>query len=291
MTVAVGARRTSTVGFGTVVGAVTLTAFVAVAVAGRLHGSPMELVADGLQAPSWAHPFGTDNLGRDLLARTGSGAWTSLRIASGSVLLAAMLAVPLGVVAAWFHGRFVDGLLMRVVETAQVVPPFVLVLVLLGLGAATDASVGPVALTPMIRITVSLAVGFVPYLTRVVRTAALVELEAGYVTELRLLGVRRREILFGEVVPNIAPAVAPQLLLTAGVAVFAEGGLSFVGMGIPAPAPTLGNLIAEAGAQLLSSAWWYALIPGLVLVAGITGFNLVADAVTDRWLGADRRAR
>ena len=75
------------------------------------------------------------------------------------------------------------------------------------------------------------------------------------------------------------------MLLALSIAVFAEGGLSYLGLGVPAPEPTLGNLIAEAGTQLLGGAWWYAVIPGLVLVCGIAGINLTADAGTDRMVG------
>jgi peptide/nickel transport system permease protein len=105
---------------------------------------------------------------------------------------------------------------------------------------------------------------------------------------LRLIGVPDRQILGREVLPNLVPAVLVQFLLAVSIAVFAEGGLSYLGLGAPAPTPTLGNLIAEAGSQLLDGAWWYALLPGLVLVVGITGVNLLADAATDVAIGDQR---
>ena len=267
------------------VGVVLLGAYLLIATIGRLHGDPTALVADGALAPSWAHPFGTDALGRDLLARTAEGAWSSMVISVSAVVLSCLVAVPLGLLAAVRTGRWADAVVMRIIETTQVVPPFILVLLLLGLTGSRPMEVGPVTITMSTRIAVCLAIGFVPFFARVTRSATLAELQEPYVDELRRLGVRPREVIGGEVFPNVLPALAVQALLALAIVVFAEGGLSFIGLGVPPPAPTLGNLIAEAGSQLLGSSWWYALIPGLVLVAGITGLNLLSDAVADHLLG------
>lgn len=284
--------RRARLGPATWLGAGLLTGFVALATIGRLVAtSPTALVDDGLLAPSWRHPFGTDNLGRDLFARTAEGAWTSLTISVASIALALLVAVPIGVVAARAHGRWPDQVLMRLVETTQVVPQFILVVLILGLSGSGDVEVLGVTVSLTARLVGCLALGFVPFFARITRTAAVVELEEEHVAGLRLLGVSEREVLVREVLPNVAPVVGVQVFLALAIAVFAEGGLSFIGLGVPAPAPTLGNLIAEAGGQLLDDAWWYALIPGLVLVAGIAGCNLVGDAATDRVLGARRAAR
>ena len=267
------------------VGLVLVGAYVLIATIGRLHGDPTALVADGAIAPSWAHPFGTDALGRDLLARTAEGAWTSMVISVTAVALSCAVAVPVGLVAALRAGRWTDALVMRIIETTQVVPPFILVLLLLGLTGSRPMEVGPVTVSINVRIAVCLAIGFVPFFARVTRSAALAELQEPYVDELRRIGVGTRELIAGEVLPNVVPTLAVQALLALAIVVFAEGGLSFLGLGVPPPAPTLGNLIAEAGSQLLGDSWWYALVPGLVLVAGITGLNLLSDAVADHLLG------
>lgn len=273
-------------GATTWLGIVLLGGFGLLATVGRwLSGSPTALVDDVLLPPSARHPFGTDNLGRDLFARTAEGAWSSLSIAVCAIALALLVAVPLGTYAAWASGRWTATAVMRVVETAQVVPQFVLVVLILGLTGPGDIERWGVTTSTTTRLVLVLALGFVPFFARITRAAALRELEEDYVDGLRLLGVSNRELLVGEVAPNIAPVVGVQVFLALAIAVFAEGGLSFLGLGVPAPAPTLGNLIAEAGSQLLDDAWWYALIPGLVLVAGITGCNLVGDAAADRLLG------
>ncbi len=278
-------------GFATWLGVILLGAFVALSTVGRLlAGSPTRLVAAGLEAPSPAHPFGTDNIGRDLFSRTAHGAWTSLTTSGASILLALAIAVPIGIYAAWSSERWPDHLLMRLVETTQIVPQFILAVLILGLTGAGDVEVWGITFSMTARIIGCLAIGFVPFFARITRSAAVVELEEEYVSGLRLLGVPNRELLFREVLPNVAPVIGVQVFLALAIAVFAEGGLSFLALGVPAPAPTLGNLIFEAGSQLLDGAWWYALIPGLVLVAGITGCNLVGDAATDRVIGAKRAA-
>jgi peptide/nickel transport system permease protein len=264
---------------------VLVVGYALIATIGRLHGDPTAFVADGAVAPSWAHPFGTDALGRDLFARTAEGAWTSMAISVTAVSLSCLVAVPLGLLAALRAGRWTDAFVMRIIETTQVVPPFILVLLLLGLTGSRPMEAGPVTVSITVRIAVCLAIGFVPFFARVTRSAALAELQEPYVEELGRIGVRSREVVIGEVLPNVVPTLAVQALLALAIVVFAEGGLSFLGLGVPPPAPTLGNLIAEAGSQLLGSSWWYALVPGLVLVAGITGLNLLSDAVADHLLG------
>ncbi|MEO6987169.1 MAG: ABC transporter permease [Aquihabitans sp.] len=290
-------RRTSTdhhtsgFGFATWLGVILLGAFVALATVGRLlAGSPTALVAAGLEPPSLAHPFGTDNIGRDLFSRTAHGAWTSLTTSGASILLAVLIAVPIGIYAAWSSDRWPDHVLMRTVETTQIVPQFILAVLILGLTGTGDVEIWGITISMTTRIIGCLAIGFLPFFARITRSAAVVELEEEYVSGLRLLGVPNRELLFREVLPNVAPVIGVQVFLALAIAVFAEGGLSFLALGVPAPAPTLGNLIAEAGGQLLDGGWWYALIPGLVLVAGITGCNLVGDAATDRVIGARRAA-
>lgn len=284
------ARRDRTVrrrriGAVTTLGALLLIAFIGLALYGRFGGGATNaLVAPGAEAPSVDHPFGTDTLGRDLFDRVAAGAWTSLTTSAGAVGLAVLLAVPVGVLAAHAAGRWPDQLLMRVVETAQVVPPFILVIVILGmLGPGTSSVVG-IELDATAKLIGCLALGFVPFFARVTRSATLVELQEDYVDSLHLLGVPRREVLFREVLPNVASAITVQIFLALAIAVFAEGGLSVIGLGVAPPEPTLGNLITDAGAQLLDGAWWYALIPGATLVAGITGCNLVADAIAERLL-------
>ncbi len=258
-----------------------LALYVATAIVGQFAGDPTALVTDDAVAPSFAHPFGTDTLGRDLLARVGSAAWLSLVISVTSVALALAVAVPLGLLAGSRHGRLVDAAVSRTAEVVQALPSFVLVVFLLGLVQGHDLHVGPVAITTTMRVVLAIALAFVPYFMRVVRAATIAEMQQDYVEGLAGIGVRRREILGAEVLVNVMPVVGAQAMLALAIAIFAEGGLSFLGLGVAPPHATLGNLIADAGPQLLDGPWWYALVPGLVMICGILGCNLVGDTALD----------
>lgn len=263
-----------------------LVVFVLIATLGRLAGDPNELVAMGAEPPSLSHPFGTDHLGRDVLARTASGAWTSMLISTGAIAFALAVAVPLGLVAGYRHRRWTDTIVMRGLEGAQALPMFVFVLFIIGLTGTGDLPIGPVTISMEARIALCLGLGFIPFFARIARAATLVEVQEGYVPGLRALGVPTREILFGEILVNIIPALAVQALMALAIAIFAEGGLSFLGLGVAPPQATLGNLIAEASSQVLDGVWWYATLPGLVMVIGILGCNLVGDALNDSSLVA-----
>jgi peptide/nickel transport system permease protein len=271
------------------IGLVLVLGYLLIATVGRLHGSPTELVTLGPEAPSSAHPFGTDHLGRDLLARTAEGAWTSLWICVTSIGFALVAGTAIGVLAGYRYGGRLDGLLMRSVETVQALPQFIFVMFVIGLMGTGDMHFGPVTVGNGLRIALAIGVGFVPYFARVARAATVVEMREDYVVNLRGLGVPPREILFREVLVNVLPPVLGQAFLAMAIAVFAEGGLSFLGLGVPAPHATLGNLVADAGGQILGDAWWYATLPGAVLVLGILGFNLLGEAYGER--GRNRKVR
>ncbi len=274
-------------GVVTWLGIVCAVLFVLVATVGQLHGDPTAIVARGPESPSWAHPFGTDHLGRDLLARTADAAWLSMLVSSAAILLSLAVAAPLGLAAAWRAGRRTDGLIMRTIETAQALPTFVLVIFLLSIMGSGTTELGPFSISTEVRIAFCLAIGFLPFFTRVVRAAALTELHQDYVLALRAVGVPPREILGRDVAVNIAPVVLVQALLAMAIAIFAEGGLSFLGLGVAPPQATLGNLVADAGAQIIDGFWWYAALPGTVLVLGILACNLLGDSLNDSLVGSD----
>lgn len=264
------------------IGLVLVAGYLLVATVGRLHGSPTELVTLGPEAPSPDHPFGTDHLGRDLLARTAQGAWTSLWITGTAIGLALTVGTAIGVLAGYRYGGRLDGLLMRSVESVQALPQFIFVMFVIGLVGTQDMHWGPVTVGNGVRVALAIGIGFIPYFARVARAATVVEMREDYVVNLRGLGVPPREILFREVLVNVMPPVLGQAFLAMAIAVFAEGGLSFLGLGVPAPHATLGNLVADAGGQILGEAWWYATLPGTVLVLGILGFNLLGEAYGER---------
>ncbi|MGH8961646.1 MAG: ABC transporter permease [Jatrophihabitantaceae bacterium] len=267
------------------IGVACVVLFLLIATVGRLVGDPYALVTTEPQAPSIHHWFGTDNLGRDVFARTASGAWTSLLICLGSVLLALLIAFPLGILAGYYHGRRTDGAIMRSLEAVQALPMFIFVMFMLSLLGSKPVKLGPVELGMEARLVLCIGLGFVPFFARVVRAATMVEVQEDYVAGLWVVGVRPRNVILGEISVNVLPPVLVQAFLAMAIAIFAEGGLSFIGLGVAPPKPTLGNLIGDSGSQIIGGMWWYATLPGAVMVMGILGFNLLGDAFNDSVLG------
>ncbi|MBB3041526.1 ABC transporter permease subunit [Nocardioides soli] len=262
-----------------------VVAFLLIATVGQLIGDPTLLDAPGAEPPSAEYWFGTDTLGRDVFARTAEGAWNSLTISLGTVLLSLSVAMPLGMLAGYHYNGRLDNAIMRGLETVQALPMFVFVMFVLTLTGTGTIEIGPVTFGMRTRLIVCLALGFVPFFARIVRAATLVEMQDDYVAMLQVLGVGRTRILLSEISVNVLPPMVVQACLAMAIAIFAEGGLSFLGFGLAPPEPTLGNLIADAGSQILEGAWWYATLPGAVMVLGILGFNLLGDALSDALLG------
>ncbi len=263
-------------------GAVCAALFCLLAVLGpSLAGDPNATGSDVLAAPSLTHPFGTDQLGRDLLARTAAGTRVSLTVSLAAVALGLLVALPLGIFAGYHGGRLFDDLIMRVLEIVQALPMFVLAMFVIGLSGTATAHLGPIPITMTTKVVLLLGVAFVPYFARVARAATMAETGQEYVAALRVVGVPRLRILFGELLPNVAPAMVVQAFLAMALAVFAEGGLGFLGLGVQLPQATLGNLTGGGTGYLPAGVWWYSVLPGAVMLAGILGFNLIGDALSD----------
>ncbi|GAA0949637.1 hypothetical protein GCM10009550_27200 [Actinocorallia libanotica] len=270
-------------------GLVLLLLFLLLALAGPLFtGDATARTGETLAGPSAAHPFGTDHLQRDLFARTAEGARVSLLVAVAGVGFGLAVAVPAGLVAGYFGGRWPDDVIMRILEALQALPLFVFALFVIGITGTGDTELGFLTLTSTTKVVLLLGVGFIPYFARVTRSATLVEVQEDYVDALRVVGVPRRRIIGGEILPNVLPPVLVQAFLWIGVAIFAESALSFLGLGIQPPRPSLGNILGDATSYMLLGAWWYSIIPGLVILIATIGFNLLGDGLGDA-LDADAR--
>jgi ABC-type dipeptide/oligopeptide/nickel transport system permease subunit len=266
----------------TVTGTLLVAIFVVIAVVGPLVApAPLLQTDDILQAPSAHHLFGTDNLGRDLLARCAAGARVSLIVALASVIAGLLIAMPVGMIAGYFATTWVDEILMRAVDVILSLPLFILALAVLGFFGSRSFQVGPVLVPGQVKVIALIALAAVPMFARVARAATLVERQEDYVDGLRVLGVSRLRILFGEIVVNVLPTVLIQAFVWMAVAIFAEAALSFLGLGIQPPDPTLGNILLEAQNHMLAGAWWFAILPGGLLFIVIVGFNLLGDGLGD----------
>jgi peptide/nickel transport system ATP-binding protein len=226
--------------------------------------------------PSASHWLGTDDLGRDILSRLIWGARISLRAAFEIVALAAVVAVPLGLIAGFFRGA-VDSVIMRAMDALFSFPPLILALTVAALLGAdvNDASI-------------AIAIVFVPSFVRLLRGEVIAVREEAYIESARSLGATSKRLLARHVVPNVASPIIIQLALALGFALLTEAGLSFLGIGEQPPIASWGGMLQE-GFQFINSAPWAVIFPGVAIMLTVLAFNLVADGLRDS-LGRERPA-
>ncbi len=221
----------------------------------------------GLCPPSLAHPFGTEELGRDLMVRVFFGVRTSVSIGFYVVVVATLIGLAVGLTAAFFGG-WADEILMRVTDIFLSFPHIVLALVIV-------AIIGP----SFYGVFIALGVVWWPAFARLARGKALVVKTQNFVLAAKAAGMGNGGIIARHILPNsIAPLVV-QMALDMGFAILAEAGLSFLGLGVRPPTADLGVMIFESRFYL-TTAWWYALFPGIFLFLLVLSFNLIGDRVT-----------
>ncbi len=254
-----------------VAGAVVVVFFVAVAVLAPVLAPYDPLKTNFLlirKAPSAAHWFGTDDLGRDILSRMVFGARASLLAGCISVAIALGIGVPVGLVSGYFGG-WIDAVLSRVVE-ALLSCPFLVLAIALG------AFLGPSLGNAMIAIGLSA----MPIFARLTRAQVLAVKSEDYIEGARAIGLPDRWIILRYVLPNaIAPIVVQATLAIAG-AIIAEASLSFLGLGQQPPAPSWGSMLNTAK-NFLDQAPWMSISPGAAIFAAVLGFNLLGDGLRD----------
>lgn len=225
-----------------------------------------------LLPPAWmpggdpAFPLGTDSLGRDLLSRLIYGARVALIVAVVAAGLAALVGTALGL-AAGYLGGWVDTVISRLVDVWMAFPPVLLSIVLVAvIGAGLHAVIIAIVIVDWTRF------------CRVVRAEVMAQKERDYVASAVTVGLGRRAILLGEILPNVAPTVLVLFTLEMGIAVIVEAILSFVGLSVASDAATWGGLIQE-GRSYVYQAWWAMALPMACLVTVVLGFNLLGDGL------------
>lgn len=229
---------------------------------------PFETTDKWLSPPSPEHLLGTDDIGRDILARILYGGRNSLFIGFAAVAIGLTGGGAMGL-AAGFWGGAVDKVLSRITEVMMAFPNILLAL-------AIAAVLGP----SLINLTVALGIAAMPMYMRVVRGAVLSAMQHDYVEAARALGGQRRTIVARHLLPNVmAPII---VLTTTGLAgaILTAAGLSFIGLGPPAPEPEWGGMLAAARGNI-HSAWWFITFPGLAISMTVTAINLLGDALRD----------
>ena len=253
------------------VGAGILLFWVVCAVFGHLI-APYNPLAQQLlatnAAPSAAHWFGTDPLGRDVLSRVIVGARDILIITPLATILGTILGTALGLAMGYLGGTF-DLVAGRIVE-AFLALPFVIIafLFIVALGSR-----------PLVGIIVIIGLVFTPLIARTVRAAVLVERHLDYVSASRLLGENPARVMFAEILPNVMPAIVVEFTVRLGYAVFAVATLSFLGFGMQPPTPDWGADIAANYIGLVSGYWWQTLFPALAIASLVTAVILIADSI------------
>ena len=254
------------------IGLVLVVVVVAGAISAALGGTPydpqFQNAAALLQAPSWSHPFGTDQFGRDIFSLVLAGIGVSLEIAGVSVLIAAGIGSIAGVIAG-FLGKWTSAVIMRTTDMLFAIPAILLALIVVAaLGAGWRNSA------------IAIGVGYVPIFVRVVRGPVLTLRESGYVMAGRVLGFSRGRLLFRHILPNVSGILAVQVSLALAWSILADASLSYLGLGPPPPTASLGEMVYQSG-SLAQLAWWTLAFPSIAIILAVIGFNLLGDGLRD----------
>jgi peptide/nickel transport system permease protein len=224
--------------------------------------------AERLLPPSWAHPFGTDELGRDTLARVIHGAQVSLQVGAISVGIAFVAGLTIGLIAGYYRG-VLDGVLMRLVDMMFALPALVLAIVIAGL-------LGPTRTNAMIAIGIVIT----PAFARVVRGAVLEVMGYPYIESGRALGASGFRIMLRHLLPNIGAPLIVLVTTYLGTAILSEAALSFLGLGTQPPEASWGGML-NTGRQYVDLYPWLSIFPGAAIMLVVLGFNFLGDGLRD----------
>jgi peptide/nickel transport system permease protein len=254
-------------------GAIIVAAIVVIAILSPLLAPyPGDVVASHLllrlKPPSWDHPFGTDNLGRDIFSRVILGTRGALMIALLVVGISLLLGVPLGLVAGYYQG-WLSETIMRVTDIFLAVPQLILALALAQL-------MGPSLRSAMLALTLT----YWPFFTRIVYSEALRIKALLFIDALQCIGAGGPRVLFLHILPNCVSPIIVRATIGMGFTILVAAVLGFLGMGATPPDPDWGLAISESR-QYLPDAWWFSTFPGLAIFLTVLGFNLLGDGLRD----------
>ena len=252
------------------IGTAILCAWVFIAIAAPIIApySPTEMQGGRLEPPSLQHWLGTDHLARDVLSRVLWGTQVVVALAPLSVLLGILMAAPLGLISGYVGGRL-DTLIMRGTDILLSFPTLLIYILII-------TSFGPSAIV----VVISISLGSLLPIARIVRSLVLEERTKDYVSAARLRGERRSYILLREILPNVSGPIIVDTCIRIGYAIMAIGSLGFLGLGIPPPTPDWGGMINE-GRQWIFLMPWTVLAPAAALSSVVIGLNLLADGLRE----------
>lgn len=221
-----------------------------------------------LKPPSWEHPFGTDSLGRDVATRVLEGARVSLLISVSGVLGAMIVGITAGLYAGYMGG-WLDAIVMRIVDLFFAFPAFVLALFLMvALGFGT------------INVALAIMLVYLPLFARITRNTTQIVRNDAYVQAAKVMGQSTPRILFREILPNISAPILVQASVAVAFGIVIESGLSFIGLGVQPPTPSLGVIMAD-GQEYFRRAPWVLTLTGLTVTVALLALNLLGDGLRD----------
>lgn len=252
------------------VGSVVLTIFLLSAIFGNVISpyDPSDMAFDMMEPPSWSHPLGTDDLGRDLLSRIIVGTQVSLFVGISTVVIALIAGLILGVLAGYLGG-WVDHVIMRYIDLQWAFPNFIIAVYLVAVFG-----------TGLSNVIVAISLAFVDDFARIARGMVLSIKEEQYVAAARTVGVSDIRIMWRHILPNAAAPIIVQATVSISYAILGEASLSFLGLGVDASTPTWGLILAD-GRSFISRAWWLGIFPGLAIMLTVLSINFIGDALRD----------
>ena len=264
---------------GAIVGIIVLTAIILASIFAFLSPySPTESnMPERLQPPSLQHPFGTDQLGRDLLTRCLYGGRISLMVGFLVVIITLVIGIPLGAVAGYFGG-WIDNVLMRITDAMLALPALMVLILLSAILREIDV--------PFFKqnnvLTIALVIGILSWtsVARLVRATYLTVREFDFVTAANCVGAGNLRIMSRHILPMAIGPIIVEATLEMGYAIMEEAGLSFLGFGIMPPTPSWGNLLSNALEHMLKQPW-LAIFPGLMIFMTIISINYIGDGLRD----------
>lgn len=259
----------SVVGLVTVALVIFLAIFAPYVTPYPAHAGPFTDFANAKQPPSLEHFFGTDVVGRDIFSRTIFGFRFSLTMGLVVLTLVVPPGVLLGLLAGYYHGSWVDTVIMRITDIFLAVPPLILAL-------AIASMLKPNLTNSMMAVSLM----WWPWYTRLVYGLATQLRNEYFVKSAEMMGAGQWHILFKEILPNCVSPIFTKMSLDMGWVILIGSSLSFVGLGVQAPKPGLGTMVSD-GSQYLPDLWWMSVFPALGIVIIVLGFNLLGDGLRD----------
>lgn len=235
-----------------------------------------------LQSPTRVHPFGTDTIGRDILARTIYGGQISIFIGLTAMLVEVILGVSIGALSGYFGGR-IDSILMRTTEAVLVIPQIFLLLVMARYFSQSIPNIKFIGRTfsgSVVVIIFVIGITSWPYLARIVRAQFLTVKVNDFIMAARATGTSTRDIIFRHILPNVSAPIIVSATLSVAAAITLEAYISFLGMGVQPPTATWGNML-EGAYNYIESAWWLWFFPGLLIALIVISINFLGDGLRD----------